>query len=416
MSNNKIIHTLFIIMISMLLVINSFSISFGSSEISNTENTNSTTNNTTNSVRALTLDEQKNQVQEQLENASNQLTYVEEELSSKMIEIQKIEDKIATYKANLDAVNAEYDKIEKEVSEAEEKLEKIEKEYNQKDKTLKKRLVELYKKGQTNYLSVLLGSKDIFELISNYYVIQTIIKYDSKAIKEVDEAREEIQQTTNELKEKKANMKLIKIEAEKQTVIYTNTKTILENEKASLDDSEQALLSEIDSYRKQQEEINNLIQYQIQASTYELQYSGGIMIWPTLASSYITSPFGSRLHPIQGIVKNHAGIDIGGQTGDPIYAAADGVIIYSNYNTGGYGNMVMIDHGYDSNNTHIVTLYGHGSKLLKNVGDVVKKGDIIMEVGSTGNSTGPHVHFEVRENGVAVDPKNYLSNTDTSSE
>ena len=70
--------------------------------------------------------------------------------------------------------------------------------------------------------------------------------------------------------------------------------------------------------------------------------------------------------------------------------------------------MVMIDHGYDSNGNHIVTLYGHGSKLLKNVGDAVKKGDIIMEVGSTGNSTGPHVHFEVRENGVAVDPKKYL--------
>lgn len=132
------------------------------------------------------------------------------------------------------------------------------------------------------------------------------------------------------------------------------------------------------------------------------------MIWPTLDTSYITSPYGSRLHPIQGVVKNHDGIDIAGAMGDPIYAAADGIIIYSSYN-GGYGNMIMIDHGISSEGIKVVSLYGHGSKLLKNVGDVVKQGDIIMEVGSTGNSTGPHTHFEVRESGTHVDPKKYLS-------
>lgn len=420
MSNNKILHTILTIIIIMLLILAFFSNTFAStqiaskdlsnSNISGQENSTGFTNSSeqTNSVKSLTLNEQKNQVQEQLNNANDQLSYVEDELSEKMMSIQKIEDRISEYKSKLDKVNGEYDKIEKEVNEAEESLQKVEAEYNKKDKTLKKRLVDLYKRGQTSYLAVLLGSRDMLEFISNYFVIQAIVKYDSKEIKAVDDAKKQIEKTTNELKEKKANMKLIKAEAEKQTVIYTNTKTILENEKASLNDSEQALLSEIDSYKKQQEEINNLIQYQIRSSTYELQYSGGIMAWPTLSSSYITSPFGTRIHPIQGIIKNHAGIDIGGKMSDPIYAAADGVIIYSNFNNGGYGNMVMIDHGYDSSGNHIVTLYGHGSKLLKNVGDVVKKGDTIMEVGSTGNSTGPHVHFEVRENGVAVDPKKYL--------
>lgn len=421
MSNKTILRTILTIIITMLLILASFSHALASSQIasnalSNNENaqisenitSNTSNRDATNSVKSLSLNEQKNQVQEQLNNANDQLSYVEDELSEKMISIQKIEDRIAEYKSKLDKVNGEYDKIEKEVNEAEESLQKVEAEYNKKDKILKKRLVDLYKRGQTSYLAVLLGSRDMLEFISNYFVIQAIVKYDSKEIKAVDDAKKQIEKTTNELKEKKANMKLIKAEAEKQTVIYTNTKTILENEKASLNDSEQALLAEIDSYKKQQEEINNLIQYQIRSSTYELQYSGGIMAWPTLSSSYITSPFGTRMHPIQGIIKNHAGIDIGGKMSDPIYAAADGIIIYSNFNNGGYGNMVMIDHGYDSNGNHIVTLYGHGSKLLKNVGDAVKKGDIVMEVGSTGNSTGPHVHFEVRENGVAVDPKKYL--------
>ena len=125
----------------------------------------------------------------------------------------------------------------------------------------------------------------------------------------------------------KAELKL-KAEAEKQTVILTNTKTILENYKASLTESELSIASAIDSYKRQQEELTNLINYAISGSTYELSYSGGIMIWPTYTSSYITSPFGSRLHPIQGVTKNHDGIDIGGQMGDPIYAAADGVVIY----------------------------------------------------------------------------------------
>lgn len=424
MGNKKVIQTLLVIITTMLLIITSFSFSIASSEISNTDENNTNnelkkdanqinnqTENETNTIKSLTLNEQKDQVQEQLNNANDQLSYVENELSEKMMSIQKIEDRISKYKSELDKVNGEYSKIEKEVNEAEENLSVIQNEYNKKDKMLKKRLVDLYKRGQTSYLAVLLGSRDILEFISNYFVVQAIVKYDSKEIEALDETKKQIEKTTNELKEKKANMKLIKAEAEKQTVIYTNTKTILENEKSSLNDSEQALLAEIDSYKKQQEEINNLIQYQIRSSTYELQYSGGVMVWPTLNSSYITSPFGTRMHPIQGIVKNHAGIDIGGQTGDPIYASADGIIIYSNFNTGGYGNMVMIDHGYDSSGNHIVTLYGHGSKLLKNVGDIVKKGDEVMQVGSTGNSTGPHVHFEVRENGIAVDPKKYLSST-----
>lgn len=86
-----------------------------------------------------------------------------------------------------------------------------------------------------------------------------------------------------------------------------------------------------------------------------------------------------------------------------------GIVIYSSFNNGGYGNMCMIDHGTDANGVRIVTLYGHGSALLKKVGDQVKQGDEIMKVGSTGMSTGAHLHFEVRENGVTVDPKKYLS-------
>ena len=129
------------------------------------------------------------------------------------------------------------------------------------------------------------------------------------------------------------------------------------------------------------------------------------MAWPIAKSgTYITSGYGSREHPIQGVVRNHSGIDIGNAGfGAPVIAAADGVVTMADW-YGGYGNCVMINHG-----NGISTLYGHGQTILTTVGTEVKKGDLIMEVGSTGNSTGPHVHFEVRINGSCVNPLPYLT-------
>lgn len=372
---------------------------------------NTIENEVTNEIsnKTLTLKEQQEQVKKHLEEAKEQLQYVESELSTSIMQIQSLEDRINDYQKKLDEVNEKYESLANQVAESEANLKVIQDEYDKKNNLLKARLVQFYKSGKITYLDVLMNSSDVLDFISRYYIIRKITEYDSKAIEEVEQKKKQMQKITNELKEAKANMRLVKAEAEEQTVVLLNTKTIIENHKESLNESERELQSKIDAYKKQQEELENLILYAIYGSNYEVQYSGGIMMWPTLTTSYITSSYGSRVHPIQGIVKNHSGIDIGGRMGDPVYASAAGIIIYSQMNNGGYGNMVMIDHGTDANGTKIVTLYGHGSKLLKNVGDIVNKGDVIMEVGSTGISTGPHVHFEVREGGIAVDPKKYLS-------
>lgn len=400
-NKNRIISSIIIIFI----ILNVYYSVLADENITNENklNENSTEN------RTLTLQEQQNQVKENLNNANIQLQYVENELTSSLIQVQKLQDRIDQYQAKLDEVNEKYQKLQNQVEEHQKKLDTVQESYNRKNEALKQRLVAFYKSGSINFLDVLMDSNNIIDFVSRYYLIKKMTEYDAKSMEEIEKQKHEIEKVTNELKESKANMKLTKADAEQQTVLLTNTKTILENQISSLTESEQSLKSQIDIYKKQQEELENLIQYAIRSSTYELRYSGGIMVWPTLTTSYITSQYGSRLHPIQGIIKNHAGIDIGGSTGNPVYAAADGVIIYSQYNTGGYGNLVMIDHGTNSEGVKIVTLYGHGNKLLRNVGESVKQGELIMEMGSTGNSTGPHVHFEVRENGVAVDPKKYLS-------
>ncbi len=400
-NKNRIISSIIIIFI----ILNVYYSVLADENITNENklNENSTEN------RTLTLQEQQNQVKENLNNANIQLQYVENELTNSLIQVQKLQDRIDQYQAKLDEVNEKYQKLQNQVEEHQKKLDTVQESYNRKNEALKQRLVAFYKSGSINFLDVLMDSNNIIDFVSRYYLIKKMTEYDAKSMEEIEKQKHEIEKVTNELKESKANMKLTKADAEQQTVVLTNTKTILENQISSLTESEQSLKSQIDIYKKQQEELENLIQYAIRSSTYELRYSGGIMVWPTLTTSYITSQYGSRLHPIQGIIKNHAGIDIGGSTGNPVYAAADGVIIYSQYNTGGYGNLVMIDHGTNSEGVKIVTLYGHGNKLLRNVGESVKQGELIMEMGSTGNSTGPHVHFEVRENGVAVDPKKYLS-------
>ena len=407
---NKIVSTIAVLILTTLIL--SSCLYFVRAEDNvETNETVANNNQTSNSVNTLSLNEQKEQVSEELAKAEEQLTYVQEELSKAVVDLQKMDDKINEYQATLNQVNSQYSELQQKVSESETKLEEAKEKYEKKLNLLKNRLVAIYKHGETKYLDVLLNSRNIIDFISKYYVVQRIAEIDSKTIEDLKEQKTELEKINNELEEDKAQMKIAKVEAEKQTVILTNTKTVYENQKNSLSESEKQLNAQIETYKKQQEELENLIQYTISGSTYELKYSGGVMIWPTLETSYITSPYGSRLHPIQGVIKNHDGIDIGGSTGDPVYAAADGIVIYSAFNTGGYGNMIMIDHGLNSEGVKIVTLYAHGNKLLKSVGETVKQGDTIMEMGSTGNSTGPHVHFEVRENGTDVDPKLYLSAT-----
>ena len=408
---NKIASTVTVLILTTLILSSCLYFVKAEDNVSNGENTvsNEVTNQTSNTVNTLSLNEQKEQVAEELAKAEEQLTYVQDELSEAVVQLQKMDDKINEYQASLDEVSRKYEELQQKVAESEAQLEVAKQKYESKLNLLKKRMVAIYKNGETKYLDVLMNSKSIIDFVSKYYAVQKMAEIDAQTIAELKAQKLDLEKINNELEEDKAQMKLAKVEAEKQTVVLTNTRTVYENQKNSLSESEKQLNAQIETYKKQQEELENLIRYTISGSTYELKYSGGVMIWPTLESSYITSPYGSRLHPIQGVIKNHDGIDIGGKLGDPVYAAADGIVIYSQYNTGGYGNMVMIDHGLNSNGVKIVTLYAHGNKLLKSVGETVKQGDIIMEMGSTGNSTGPHVHFEVRENGTHVDPKNYLS-------
>ena len=242
-----------------------------------------------------------------------------------------------------------------------------------------------------------------------------------KKCKEVSALNKELEQLKKELSDCKGRESAIQntliIAQSTGDEIINNAKQqatqIIKDAEGTARQSVETLNQSIIIKRKEQEDLENQIQAAINWSgALAIQYKGGVMLWPiAVDGTYITSPYGNRLHPIQGVYRYHDGIDIGNAGyGAPVIAAADGIVTYAGVMSG-YGNCVMINHG-----DGIVTLYGHGQEIYTELGATVKQGDVIMAVGSTGNSTGPHLHFEVRKFGVAVDPIPYLQGDNTKNE
>ena len=351
------------------------------------------------------LTEQKEEVTEQINQINTKLEYVQGELSDTMIKVQELEDKVLSYQNEMSDLSEQLTSLQASIDETKQQLVTIEQEYNEKEELLRERLVTMYEAGETTYLDILLSSRNIIEFISGYYLITEMVNYDNELLKEVETKRNDIEITKARLEKEENQIKLIKAKKEQTTIVLQNTITLQENYVTKLNKQEQALQKKLTEYKVEQAKIEALIRKAMNSTMdIDIQYTGGEMLWPVaVAGTYITSGYGVREHPIQGVIKEHTGIDIGNATyGSPVVAAADGVVSYAGW-LGGYGNCVMINHG-----NGVTTLYGHGQKIITELYKEVKQGDLIMEVGSTGNSTGPHLHFEVRINGEYVNPLNYV--------
>lgn len=269
---------------------------------------------------------------------------------------------------------------------------------NKKD-TLNARLRVMYKTGTIGYIEVLLGSNDFGDLMTRIDAVRKIFQHDTGMVRFlidqrniIDTSRKELEVYRNRLKQKvnekeaaqaNLNIKMSELGVAKQKLAADHK---------ALEAQEDALQAEADKITK------------ILASMKVTQkYVGGVMSWPVPASSRITSSFGYRIHPILKTKKLHTGIDIGVPSNNSVIAAQSGTVIHSGW-LGGYGKTLIIDHGGG-----IATLYAHNNSLLVGVGSGVSRGQAIAKSGSTGLSTGPHVHFEVRVNGQYVDPMKYVS-------
>lgn len=350
------------------------------------------------------LKEEKEKITEELNSASEGLENIQIELTEALEAINKIEAQIIDGETKLKETQNQITTIEKEIKQAREKLKYIQEDYESQKKAFEKRLVALYEMGETTYLDVLLNSKNITDFVSKYYLIGEIAQYDSDLLDTIEREKNKIEEIRKQLNQKDENLKTIKKSQEKTLIALENARTIKNSYAAELTEEELQIQKQVEEYNQKLNNIDAQMAILAMVNS-DSEFIGGEFLWPIPGYTTITSPFGMRFHPILHYYRSHNGIDIGATTGAPIIAANAGTVITASY-VGSYGNVVMIDHGGG-----VVTNYAHGSKILVKVGQVVERGEVIMEAGSTGLSTGPHLHFEIKINGTFVNPLPYVTKT-----
>lgn len=364
-------------------------------------NTASETNETSKDLSQ--LQEQQQELQNKMQEVGQDLNEVQDELTENLQQIQIIDEKIEQTQKDVEELKNKIEKITQNNKKLEQKLKVATQNYEKQKKLLEARLVAIYEAGETQYLDVILSSADLSEFLSNYVLVTEIASYDTQLLEEVEEKKQIIELAKQHLDENLAQLNIMKTSQEKNSKILQNTKILRENYTAKLSDQEKEVQAKIDEYKFQYEEVNREILKTALADGLLADYVGGLMTWPIPGYSTITSNYGMRVHPITGVYKLHTGVDVGAPMGADFVAANDGIVTKAYFNPA-YGNMVMVDHGGG-----ISTLYAHGSEILVRVGQLVKKGEPVLKVGSTGYSTGPHAHFEVRINGVVTNPMEYIT-------
>ena len=355
------------------------------------------------SVYAADIDEKR----KELESAQEKAQQAKQRSEKAGQSVQLAKNRLGEVMAQLHQLQTEIAALEKKASNLQKDIDKNTAILNQKKKEMearmkiyKARLRDIYEHGQINYLDVLLGAKDFGDFASRMYLLQKIIRSDLALVETVQREAAEIQSRQDilnkqmeEIKKDKAALDekkaaLDKVRAERAQLLYK-----AEEEKRSSESEYQRMLAV-------SENIKAMIQSMEAASSMPAGGGSGAFMWP--CSGPITSYYGWRTHPIFRTKRYHSGMDIAVDTGTPIHAAASGTVIYSGW-MGGYGYCVMISHGGG-----LVSLYGHNSSLAVGEGQRVSQGQVIAYAGSTGYSTGPHCHFEVRVHGEVTDPLNYL--------
>ena len=380
------------------------------------------------SSKSLTIEKnKKKQEQMQIKNKINKeksnISNTENEKKSVSTDIENLDAKIQVTSAKISTLESEIVRLNKDIAENQEKLEEAQVNLSENTDALRMRLREMYKRGNVNYLEVILNSKDIEELLRNNEIISSIARADRELIEFIQEQIDTIKETEERLQIDKAKVSASKAAVENERQSYqaavdakNNYMKVLESnldlykaefEKAqanwdSLDAEIVRLQKQISEQKKAEEAAaRRATRVHSNISVSSGPRNGQSYTWPLPGHYSISSPFGYRMHPILGYSKFHSGVDIPAPSGTPIVAAKSGTVIMSQLMSG-YGNVVMVDHG------DTVTVYAHCSVLNVGVGESVKAGDVIAFVGSTGLSTGAHLHFEVRVNGSPVNPLGYV--------
>lgn len=343
------------------------------------------------------LEDEKAAVKEKIAELTQQASDVEATRAALQSEIDLTKEEIATVEAYIERLQGQIDVKTTELKAAEEALEEKEEEFALTVRTT-------YEQGDSSYLQVLLNSTSFSDLLSRLEIVTAIMDDNKRTVAEYTAAKEDIQQKREELQQTQDDQK----EYQKNLGYKVDELAASEAEQAALAESIEAYKAEseaeYDRIASEMQEVSD----QIAALSAQAAANGsvpmgdGTLIWPTPSCTTNSSAYGWRIHPIYGTRKFHAGEDIPAGYGAEILAAASGTVVTAGW-VSGYGNYTVIDHGGG-----MMTAYGHQSSIAVSVGQTVTQGQVIGYVGSTGNSTGPHLHFEVYINGATVDPKSFF--------
>nr|WP_297174729.1 M23 family metallopeptidase [uncultured Agathobaculum sp.] len=343
------------------------------------------------------LEQERAAVQQTIAELTKQADDVQATRDALQREIELTRQEIETVEQYIERLQEQIDIKTNELAAAEEALTEKEDEFAQTVRTT-------YEQGEISYLEVLLNASSFSDLLSRMEIITSLMDYNQKVVEEYTAAKNDIEQKRDDLQgtqdeqrdyQENLNYKVADLAAS-------------EAEQAALQESIEAYKAESEAeYDRLAAEMQD-VSRQIAAMSAQSAAGGsvpmgdGTLIWPTPSCTTVNSVYGWRLHPIYGTMKFHAGEDIPASYGAEILAAASGTVVTAGW-VSGYGNYTVIDHGGG-----LMTAYGHQSSFAVSVGEVVTQGQVIGYVGSTGNSTGPHLHFEVYVNGETVDPMSYF--------
>jgi len=356
-----------------------------------------------------------NEINKSIQEKKDKLEDINNNKNNAEKEIDNLDKEIGQVSSKLQELNKKIESLNFDIKAKEKKIEEKKKEFDRKEDLFKQRVRAMYNSGGSGYIDVILNSNNFSDLINRIEMVSKIMEYDKKLLAYIEENKKSLENNKLELENNKKTVVSLKVQADNKYKDLKEKSNEKKNLFAKLEKDKSFYENMISKEQSESEEIAKVIQQMKVEQSAKVTPSTGNAgnssstsaksngkLFSVTGSAYpITSSFGMRFHPILGYSRLHAGTDIGVPMGTPIYALKDGVVIAAQ-SMSGYGNVVMINHG------DITSVYAHNSSLVVSVGQTVKGGQLISYSGNTGVSSGPHLHFEIRNSsGQPIESSGY---------
>ena len=378
------------------------------------------------SYAASSISSQKNELNQKIQETKDNLNEVNSQKEESQDKVNNLSSQIDSYESKINSLKSEIETKTNEVNELQKKLDELEAEREKNQSLLDERLVTLYESGEVSYLDMLLSSTDLTDFISSYYMIETLTAADKELIQNLENDKKEIADTQEKVNNSLGEIEKNKTELESVQQELSKAKNEEQTKVDKLTEQSHDLENDVEEYEKKMKELD--AKEKAQEAALQKKYeeakkkaeqgnssgsnsnsgssSGGSVSSKGFIRPVKTGKITAGMYYSSG--KYHGAVDFGVSVGTPVYAAADGIVVTSTWGgSDSYGYYIKIKH-YNG----LYTLYAHGSSLVASVGQEVKRGQLIMYSGNTGNSTGPHLHFEVRKSpggySNRVNPLDYL--------